>query len=433
MDANQALLSRRKKYVANGLAMVTPIAAKSAKNALITDYEGREFIDFASGIGVTSAGHCPETVVEAIQRQAADLLHTCIMVATYSPYVDLCEDLAKLYPHGDETKVMLTTTGAESVENAIKIARQATGRSAVICFTGAFHGRTLLGMSLTSKVGYKVNCGPFAPEIYRLPFPDYYHHSDGLDLDSFVRRELDRLRDAFQTMVAGHSVAAIIIEPIQGEGGFISAPAAYMQGLRQICSEMGIMLIIDEVQSGFCRTGAWACYEHAGVTPDLSTWAKAMGSGMPIGCVIGRAEVMDAAAPGSIGGTYPGNPVTCAAAMATIAYMKEQDLNARAQRVGGLIRERFEALARDCPEVGDVRGMGAMMAMEFVRNGDPNQPHADFCGAVLAACWENGLLAIPAGTYKNIIRTLVPLTIEEETLSRGLDILEAAVRRHSTG
>ncbi len=428
MTVSDELIKRRRAVIANGLGMVTPLTAASGKDFMMKDMDGRDLIDFATGIGVTSAGHCPEPVVAAIENQARQLIHTCFMVATYEPYVALAEDLVDLFPHGEQTKVMLTTTGAESVENAIKIARQATRRSGVICYTGAFHGRTMMGMALTSKVSYKHWCGPMAGGVYRLPYPDFYHQGDGLSHDAFVERELRRLKDAFLTMVPADEVAAIIIEPILGEGGFVVAPPAYLQGLRQICDEHGIVLILDEVQTGFCRTGRWACYEHAGVVPDISTWAKALGSGMPIGAVIGRAAVMDKAAPGTIGGTYPGNPVTCAAARATIQLMKDEDLCAKAERVGTVIGERFTAWKAKYPQVvGDVRGMGAMRAMELVHNGDPHQPDAERCAAILKSCWANGLLVIPAGTYKNIIRLLVPLTIDDATLYRGLDILADAL------
>jgi len=426
------LLERRRAVIPNGLGMVTPLTADEGIDAMIRDMDGRDLIDFATGIGVTSAGHCPEPVVEAIRAQAGKLIHTCFMVATYEPYVALAEDLVDLFPHGEKTKVMLISSGAEAVENAIKIARQATRRPGVICYTGAFHGRTMMGMALTSKVAYKRHCGPFAGEVYRLPYPDLYHHGDGLSRDAFVARELRRLEDAFETMVPADEVAAIIIEPVLGEGGFIPAPVDYLRGLREICDRQGIMLILDEVQTGFCRTGRWACYEYAGITPDISTWAKAMGSGLPIGAVIGRAEVMDAAATGTIGGTYPGNPVACEASRATIRYMREHDLNARSLHIGQIIRSRMEAMQQRHPQIGDVRGIGSMIAMELVRNGDPLEPDGELCGRVLRRCWDNGLLVIGAGTYKNIIRLLVPLTIEDALLERGLSILAAALEQETT-
>jgi 4-aminobutyrate aminotransferase / (S)-3-amino-2-methylpropionate transaminase / 5-aminovalerate transaminase len=431
MTDNQTLLARREAVVPRGVPRVTTATATRAHGATIVDAEGREILDFAGGIGVMNAGHCQEAVVEAIRRQAGELLHTCFHVATYEPYVELAERLAGLFPHGDRTKVLLINSGAEAVENAVKIARQATGRPAVLCFSEAFHGRTLLGMSLTSKVGYKRGCGPFAPEVYRLPFPNHYHRGDGLDEEIFARRELDRLREAFGTLVAAQDLAAIIIEPVQGEGGFVPAPTGYLKGLREICDEHGIVLIFDEVQTGFCRTGRWAAYEHYGVVPHLSTWAKSMGGGLPIGAVIGEADVMDGALPGTIGGTYGGNPVACASALATIRLMEELDLNARGKEVGDQVRRRFSALAERTDVVGDVRGLGAMIAMELVEDGDPTRPAGDLARKVAEACLHDGVLVITSGPAGNVIRILSPLIITDEELDRGLSVIESAVLRLS--
>lgn len=420
----QALIERRKAVVANGVSVFVPSTAVSAKDGTILDADGNQLIDFGGGIGVLNAGHCPEPVVKAIQDQAAKLIHACFNISTYEPYLELAEKLAELIPHGKKTKVMLTNTGAESVENAIKIARQATKRSAVICFSEAFHGRSMMAMTLTSKINYKVNCGPFAPEVYRLPFPNYYHNGQGMTADEFSTQELARLEDATHSMVDVNDIAAIILELVQGEGGFNVAPKKYIQGLREFCDKHGIMLIFDEVQSGFCRTGKWAAHEHYGVTPDISTWAKSMGSGMPIGAVIGKQEVMDAAAVGSIGGTYLGNPVCCAASLATIKYMEEIDLNAKANKVSKIVSERFEKLKKICPSIGDVRGLGAMQAIEFVKDGDPSKPDEDTVTKLTKACLDRGLILLSAGTYKNVIRVLSPLVISEELLNRGLDIIE---------
>lgn len=401
---------------------------RSGKGARLTDADGREWIDFAGGIGVVNAGHCDERVVRAIQEQAAELLHTCIHIGTYEPYVALCEKLVELLPHGEATKVMLVNSGAEAVENAVKIARQATGRPAVFTYEGAFHGRTLLGMSLTSKSGYKKNCGPFAPEIYRLAFPNYFKHGDGLSMDAFVARELNRFREGFVSgPVPAEHVAAVIIEVVQGEGGFVPAPPEYLRGLREICNEHGILLICDEVQSGFCRTGRWAAYEHAGIVPDLSTWAKSMGGGMPIGAVVGKAKVMDAAEPGTIGGTYGGNPVVCAGALANIAVMEKEDLNRRAEAVGAVVRGRFEKLRERCDVVADVRGLGAMVALECCYDRDPSRPATEVVKKATARCREEGVLVITAGPFGNVVRVLSPLVISDEDLTRGLDVLERAL------
>ncbi len=430
MTENEKLLARREAVVPRGVPRVTTATAAQGRGAVIIDADGNEILDFAGGIGVMNAGHCQDEVVGAISRQAGQLLHTCFHVATYEPYVALAEKLAELLPHGDHTKVLLINSGAEAVENAVKIARQATGRPAVICFSEAFHGRTLMGMTLTSKVGYKKGCGPFAPEIYRVPFPNHGLRGDGLDMEDFVERELDRLQDAFNTLVSARDVAAIIVEPVQGEGGFVPAPPGYLRGLREICDREGIVLIFDEVQTGFCRTGRWAAYEHFGVIPDLSTWAKSMGGGLPIGAVVGRAEVMDGAEPGTIGGTYGGNPVACASALATIRIMEDLDLNARATQIGQEIRRRFEALASRCAAVGEVRGLGAMMAMELVEE-DSRQPAGPLAGQVARDCLEEGVLVITAGPAGNVIRILSPLVITDEELDRGLSVIEDAVLRLS--
>jgi 4-aminobutyrate aminotransferase/(S)-3-amino-2-methylpropionate transaminase len=350
-------------------------------------------------------------------------------MATYEPYIALCERLAALLPHGEDTKAMLVTTGAEAVENAIKIARQATKRQAVLCYTGAFHGRTMMSMTLTSKVDYKLNCGPFAPEVYRLPFPNFYRYREDMDESSFVEHELKRLRESERNLVSAENLAAVIIEVVQGEGGFNVAPNGYLQGLRQFCDEHGVVLIFDEVQSGFGRTGKWGAYEHFGVTPDLSTWAKSLGSGMPIGAVLGRAHIMDAAAPGTIGGTYIGNPVACAAALATLDYMEEIDINRLGDHVGNIVRTRFEAMRAKYACIGDVRGLGAMIAMEFVHNKDPRNPDKETCGRLVAACSERGVILISAGTHKNVIRVLSPLVIEDELLNRALTIMDEELAR----
>ena len=428
MTNSQKILDRRKQFVPNAIGIFNPSTAVSASGSIITDADGKDMIDFAGGIGVVNAGHCPPTVVKAIADQAAKLIHCSFNVASYELYMQLAEKLATLFPHGDYTKVMLTNSGAESVENAIKIARQATGRQAIICYDGAFHGRSMMSMTLTSKVGYKLGCGPFAPEVYRLPFPDTYRYGNGISEDDFADMHLRELENFFHTNVPANAVAAIIIEPVQGEGGFNVVPAKYLQGLRKICDEYNIMLILDEVQSGFGRTGKWAAYEHFGVTPDISTWAKSMGSGMPIGCVIGKAHIMDSCKPSTIGGTYPGNPVCCAAALATIKYMEEININALGEKVGNIVRLRFTEMKAKFDAIGDVRGLGAMMAFELVKNNDPFQPDADTCKKLIAYCAINGLIVINAGVNGNVIRVLSPLVISETLLNKGLDIIENGLK-----
>lgn len=429
MTKSQELFERRKNVIANGVGIFNTATVKSAKGAIIIDADGRELIDFAGGIGVVNAGHCPEPVVEAIREQAGKYLHTSFNVVTYEPYIKLCEELAEILPHGEHTKAMLVSTGAEAVENAIKIARQATKRPAILCYTGAYHGRTMMAMTLTSKVGYKYNCGPFAPEVYRLPFPNFYRYGGGKDEDRFVKDELKRLHESALNLVDTESLAAIILEPIQGEGGFNPIPRKYLQGLRAFCDEHGIILIMDEVQSGFCRTGYWASWQHFGVQPDISTYAKSMGSGLPIAAVVGRAEIMDAAAVGSIGGTYIGSPICCVAASATIKYMKEINLNEKAIEIGHVIMDRLQKLRKELPEIGDVRGVGAMIGIEFVKNGDPRQPFAEICTQIVKGCAENGLVLLSAGTHKNIIRILSPLVITDDQLEKGMNIMEAEIKK----
>jgi 4-aminobutyrate aminotransferase/(S)-3-amino-2-methylpropionate transaminase len=422
---NEELLRRRAAVVTSGLPRVTAITAASAKGAIITDAEGNEIIDFSGGIGVMNIGHGREEVIRAIQEQASKLVHSCIHISTYEPYVALCEKLVELFPHGESTKALLVNTGAEAVENAVKIARQATGRQGIICFTSGFHGRTLLGMSLTSKVGYKIGCGPFAPEIYRFSFPNHFRYGAGLPVKTFVERELRRFRDSLNDIVSPDQVAAVLLEPVQGEGGFTPTPPGFLEGLREICDEHGILLILDEVQSGFCRTGKWAAYQHYNVLPDISTWAKSMGGGMPIAAVLARGEIMDKVRTGTVGGTYSGNPVSCASALATIDIMERENLCERGAAVGRRVMDRLNALKAKCPAVGDVRGLGAMIGMELVENGDPGQPATELTKQVLGACQSRGVLMIGAGMYGNIIRVLTPLVITDAQLDRGLDILEA--------
>jgi 4-aminobutyrate aminotransferase / (S)-3-amino-2-methylpropionate transaminase / 5-aminovalerate transaminase len=421
--SSQSLRDRRNRILPKAMNTASTLNADWADGAHFYDQEGRSYIDFSGGIGVLNAGHCPPEVSRAIAQQSKKLMHTFFNLLTHEPYIELAEKLAEILPHGEATKVMFVSTGAEAVENAIKIARQATGRAGIICYTGGFHGRTLMGMTLTSKVSYKTACGPFAPEIYRIPFPDYYHNGAGRSFDVFVEQELQNFKKYLSSVVAPDNVAAVILEPVQGEGGFYVVPPRYLQGLREICDQHGILLILDEVQSGFGRTGKWAAYEHYGVTPDISTWAKSMGSGIPIAAVMGKAEVMDKALPGTLGGTYAGNPVACAGALATIKYMQKIDINKKGEQVGKIIYNYFKLLQKNCPAIGEVRGMGAMIAIELVKNQDPNQPDAALTQQLVARCAERGLFLISAGVYGNVIRVLSPLVITRNVLKEGLEIM----------
>ncbi|KIG14578.1 Gamma-aminobutyrate:alpha-ketoglutarate aminotransferase [Enhygromyxa salina] len=429
MKNSTKLIERRHAVVAQGVGMFAgQTTAVSASGARILDADGDEYIDFAGGIGVMNVGHCNPEVVAAIHAQAGKLLHASIHVATYEPYVALCEELVRLLPHGESTKAMLVNSGAEAVENAIKIARQATGRAGVVCFDGGFHGRTLLAMTLTGKSAYKLGCGPFAPEIYRVPFPSAFHEGHQGSEQELVEQHLSRFEERFvRGPIAASEIAAIIIEPVQGEAGFVVAPPAYLRGLRELCDRHGIMLIFDEVQSGFCRSGHWAAFQHANVTPDLSTWAKSLGGGLPIAAVLGRAHVMDAALPGTIGGTYGGNPVACAAAMATLKVMEREQLGARARVIGDKVRASFEGLRDHCNVIGEVRGLGAMIAIELSYAGDPTRPAPQVTAAAVARCRTEGVLVITAGAFANIIRTLSPLVISDADLDRGLTVIKAAI------
>lgn len=428
MSYSQKLFERRSNSIPRGVGVFVSTTASEASGAIITDADGKKFIDLGGGIGVVNAGHCPPEVVTAIQKQAEKLIHSCFHVSTYEPYIELCEKLIDLFPHGKSTKAMLTNTGAESVENAIKIARQATKRPAIICFSDSFHGRSMMGMSLTSKINYKLNCGPFAPEVYRIDFPNMYHKAQGLTIEDFSNQEIEKLEHFVKTHVDVNSVAAIILELVQGEGGFNIAPKPYIQSLRKFCDKHGIILIFDEVQSGFCRTGKWGAYQHYGVKPDLSTWAKSMGSGMPIGAVIGKQEVMDAAEPGTIGGTYLGNPVCCAAALATISIMEKQELNNRAMEIGKKVTNHFMQMVEWADCIGDVRGLGAMIAMEFVNDRDIKAPNPEVCEALTQKCLDRGVILLKAGISKNVIRVLSPLVITDEELQKALDIIELSLK-----
>ena len=423
--AADRLLARRQAAVCNGVPQGTRIAADHGLGAILTDVDGREFIDLSSGIGVTTLGHSDPHVVQAIIEQASKLQHACMHIATYEGYVALCEKLVYLLPHGESTRAVLLNSGSEAVENAIKIARQATGRSSVICFTGAFHGRTLLSMTLTSKVSYKSGCGPFANGVFRLPYPMVREFHD--DPEVVAEKALAQLHQAFRDTVAPTDVAAILIEPVLGEGGFYHAPVTYLHGLRQVCDEYGIALIFDEVQTGFCRTGSWGAYQRLGVTPDLSTWAKAMGGGLPVSAVVGKERVMNAAKKGTLGGTFGGNPIACAAALATLRRMEELDLSTRAHAVGKRLRDRYQQLADTHKEVVDVRGLGAMIAIEFCVDGDVTQPATEAVQQILSHCRNNGVLMLSAGIYGNVIRALPALVITDDQLDKAMDALQAAV------
>ncbi|MFI5183262.1 MAG: 4-aminobutyrate--2-oxoglutarate transaminase [Vicinamibacteria bacterium] len=426
---SRELLARREAAVPRGPANVTPIVAKEGSGALLTDVDGNRFIDFAGGIGCLNLGHANDGVVEAATAQLERMTHACFHVTPYEGYVRLAERLNALVPGDFKKKTFFANSGAEAVENAVKIARVATGREAIIAFEDGFHGRTLLAMSLTSKVHpYKAGFGPFAPETYRIPYAYCYRCSYNLEYPSCGVSCADALEDYFKRYVAVEEVAAVILEPILGEGGFVVPPKEFLPKLREITARNGILLIADEVQSGFGRTGNLFAIEESGVVPDILIAAKSIAGGLPLSSITGRADVMDAAGVGGLGGTFGGNPVSLAAAHAVLDQLASGAVFEQARRVGKAFSERATTWKARYPIVGDVRGVGAMWAIELVKDRGTRAPAKDETSAVSRRCYERGLVTITAGTYGNILRTLMPLVIRDEELQEGLDVLEGAIR-----
>jgi 4-aminobutyrate aminotransferase/(S)-3-amino-2-methylpropionate transaminase len=415
------ILERKHRVVADPLSIYAPVVVESGQGATITDVDGNTFVDFTGGVGCLNVGHAHPRVTAAVQEQAERFLHTDFSVIPYEIYVTLAERLLALTPISGPTKAAFFNAGTEAVENAIKFARSYTKRPAVIAFEGGFHGRTLLSLSLTSKVHpYKAGLGPFAPEVYRVPFPNDYRGPD-------ARAALDALRHAFDVQVPAEQVAAIVIEPVQGEGGFVVCPRDYMSGLRAICDEHGIVLVVDEVQTGVARTGKFFAIEHYGVEPDLITVAKSIAAGLPLSGVLGRAEIMDAPPDSAIGGTYVGNPVAQAAAMAVLDVVEDEGLCERAAVLGERIRSRMTGWQARFEQIGDVRGVGAMLAIELVHDRGTKAPAPDLATDVVEAAMAHGLLLLKAGVYSNVIRVLLPLVIAEAELDEGLDAWEDAL------
>jgi 4-aminobutyrate aminotransferase / (S)-3-amino-2-methylpropionate transaminase / 5-aminovalerate transaminase len=414
---SRALWERRTRAVPAGVATTLPVFVERAQGGIVEDVDGNRLIDLGAGIAVVNVGHAHPAVVDAITRQAADFEHTCFQVTPYSGYVEVCEQLAQRTPGDHEKRTVLVNSGAEAVENAVKIARVATGRPAVIAFDQAFHGRTLLAMSLTAKVvPYKKGFGPYAPEVYRAPF-------------SYPFRGTGRLDEAIawiEASVDTAQIACVIAEPIAGEGGFVVPEPGWIAGISQWCAANGIVFVADEVQTGFGRTGDWFASEHEGVVPDLVATAKGLGGGMPIAGVTGRADLMDAVHPGGLGSTFGGNPVSCAAALAAIDVIEKEELVGRARELGDRMLERLTTMQREATGVGDVRGRGAMVAIELVH--DDGSPDADRAKRICASCHEQGVIVLTAGTYGNVVRLLPPLVLDEMLLDEGLDALDVAVR-----
>ncbi|WP_040799978.1 4-aminobutyrate--2-oxoglutarate transaminase [Nocardia higoensis] len=418
------LTARRRAAVAAGVGSAMPVYAADADGGVIVDVDGNSLIDLGSGIAVTGVGASHPAVVAAVADQAAHFTHTCFMVTPYESYIRVAEELAALTPGDHEKRTVLFNSGAEAVENAVKIARLATGKTAVVAFDHAYHGRTNLTMALTAKsMPYKAHFGPFAPEIYRMPAS--YPFRDGLTGEQAAHRAITQI----EKQIGADSLAAVVSEPIQGEGGFIVPAPGFVPRLVAWAKDNGVLFIADEVQTGFARTGDWFACEHEGVVPDLITMAKGIADGMPLAAVTGRADLLDAVHAGGLGGTYGGNPVACAAALATIGVMRELDLPARAGQIEALAEPRLRKLADELDLIGEVRGRGAMLALELVRPGT-GEPDAEAAKAVVAQTFANGVITLICGTYGNVIRLLPPLVIDDDLLTEALDVLEAALRTH---
>jgi 4-aminobutyrate aminotransferase/(S)-3-amino-2-methylpropionate transaminase len=418
---SKAILERKDKVIAGPLSITIPVVIEEGRGATLTDVDGNTFIDFTGGVGCLNVGHSHPKLVEAAQEQLTHFSHTDFTIVPYEVYVTLAERLIAVSPFTGPAKAAFFNAGTEAVENAIKFARSFTKRPAVMVFEGAFHGRTLLSMTMTSKTHpYKAGLGPFAPEVYRVPFAQDYRGPD-------TRTALAALERALVTQVAAEQVAAIVIEPVQGEGGFVVAPRDFMAGIRRLCDEQGIVLVVDEVQTGFGRTGKMFAIEHYGIEPDLMIVAKSIAGGLPLSGVIGKAEIMDAPADSAIGGTYVGNPVAQAAALAVLDVFEEENLVERAQQIGERIRERMVSWQERIEQIGDVRGLGAMLAVEFVRDRDSKEPDPGLATAVVEAAAERGLLLLKSGIYSNCIRVLCPLVLTEAELDEALEVWEDAL------
>jgi 4-aminobutyrate aminotransferase/(S)-3-amino-2-methylpropionate transaminase len=428
------LTERRNMHVPRGVANLNPLFIAKAEGALLTDVDGREYIDFAGGIGVNNVGHRHARVLAAIQEQLQAYLHPCFHVMMYEPYIQLAERLNRIVPCRGEKKTMFTNSGAEAVENAVKIARYHTRRSGVVCFDNAFHGRTLLTMTLTSKVRpYKLHLGALAPAVFRAHFPYCYRCPWGLTYPSCQVHCGEEYfeEDFFKHRVDPEEVAAIILEPVQGEGGFITPPPEYLGHIRRVCDRHGLLLIVDEVQTGFGRTGKLFASEHFGVEADIITSAKSLAGGLPLGAVTGTTQIMDSVHTGGLGGTYGGNPLACRAALAVLEVIEEEKLLARAEELGRQVRAELTALQSRYRIIGDVRGLGAMLAIELVLDRASKKPAADAAKKLTAFCRDRGLIILDCGTLGNNIRTLMPLTITPDQLAKGLSILEEGLKHLS--
>jgi 4-aminobutyrate aminotransferase/(S)-3-amino-2-methylpropionate transaminase len=429
----KAWLDRRARAVSSGVARATDVVVERAEGALVHDVDGNTLIDFAGGIGMLAVGHCPENVTRALKEQADKLIHMCALVGTYEPYVRLAELLNSVTPGDFPKKTVLANSGAEAVENAIKLSRVATGRQAIVVFEGAYHGRTLLTLSLTSKYGlFKKGFGPFAPEIYRFPAPNVYRRPSVMSEAQYLDFCLRQLDHGFIAQVDPAAVAAVLIEPVQGEAGFLPVPAPFLERIRTLCDRHGMLMIADEIQCGMGRTGRLFAIEHYGIVPDLITTAKSLGAGMPISAVTGRADVLDAAHVGGVGGTYGGSPLACAAAIEAVETIRKPEFLKRAGAVGNILHKRLAAWRERYTLVGDVRGLGPMQLIELVRDRQTKEPAPDETLAIIRRAASKGLILIRAGLFSNCIRLMPPLVAEDALLEEGLDVLESAIAAQSS-
>ncbi|WLR51318.1 4-aminobutyrate--2-oxoglutarate transaminase [Bacillus tianshenii] len=425
---SKELMKRKDENVPRGPFNTSPAFIESAEGALIKDIDGNTLIDLAGAIGSLNAGHCPPSVVKAVQAQVEKYIHPCFHVMMYEPYIQLAEKLNEITPGDSKKKTFFLNSGAEAVENAVKIARKYTGRRAVVSFDRGYHGRTLMTMSLTSKVKpYKNGFGPFAPDTYKLRHPYYYRKPEGMTNEQLDEYLLKQLNDFFLGEVPPEDVAAFIMEPIQGEGGFIIPSKNFVQKVRAICEEHGILFISDEVQTGFGRTGKMFASEHFDIEPDLITMSKSIAAGMPISAVTGKAEIMEAPNPGEIGGTYGGSPLGCVAALEVIKLLEEDGLIERANEVGAIITNRFKEMQTKYDVIGEVRGLGAMCAMEIVKDQDSKEPNKELTGKIIAECNRRGVIILGAGLYGNVIRVLSPFVITDDQLNEALDVIEDVI------
>ncbi len=432
----QAIIDRREAAVPSAIRCSYPVVIERGEGAMIEDVDGNKFLDWIGGVGVLNIGFSQPEVVEAVKEQADKYFHGMFNVVTHEGYVALAEKLGSIAPvKGDKKKVFFANSGAEADENAVKVAKGYTGRSNIIVFSGAFHGRTYYTMTMTSKKAYAAGMGPLADGVFRAQFPYYYRNPEGLPEEKELEYYIDSIKAVFEQCAAADTIAAVVVEPLQGEGGFIPAPIEWIKAVRKICDDNGILLIADEVQSGFCRTGRMFASEYwkeVGVEPDIIATAKSIAAGVPLSAIIARAEVMEGVAPGTIGGTYCGNPLACAASLKTIEIMERDHLADRSVEIGKKVTARYKEIQKKYPVVGDVRGLGGMIGIEFVKDPETKEPDAALTADIIQTCAKNGLLVEGAGTYNNVIRFLAPLVITEEQLEAGLDIFEAAVKECSS-